>query len=54
MNAQHLSIGVRKTEEATEVSKKASSLIPTTLDPFLKMLAAGLVNSLNERMLKDP
>lgn len=49
MNAQYLSIGVRKTEETTKVSKKASSLIPKTLDLFLKTLAAGLVNSPSER-----
>lgn len=49
VNAQYLSIGVRKTEEVMKVSKKASSLVPETLDPFLKTLAAGLVNSLSER-----
>lgn len=49
LNAQYLSIEVRKTEEIMKVSKKASSLIPETLDPFLKMLAVGLVNSLSER-----
>lgn len=49
VNAQYLSIGVRKTEEVMKISKKASLLVPETLDPFLKTLAVGLVNSLNER-----
>ena len=38
-----------KTKEVIKVSKKASSLVPETLDPFLKTLAAGLMNSLSER-----
>lgn len=49
VNAQYLSIGVRKTEEVMKKSKKAFSLVSETLDPFLKTLAAGLVNSLSER-----
>lgn len=49
MNAQYLSIRVRKTKEIMKVSKKAFSLVPKTLDLFLKTLAAGLVNLLSER-----
>lgn len=49
VNAQYLSIGVRKTKKVIKVSKKASSLVLETLDPFLKMLIAGLVNLLSER-----
>ena len=49
VSAQYLSIGVRKTKEVIEISKKASSLVSETLDPFLKTLAGGLVNLLNKR-----
>ena len=31
-----------------KVSKKAFSLVPETLNPFLKTLAAELINSLSE------
>lgn len=49
MNAQYLSIGVRKTEEIMKIDKKTSSLVSEILDLFLKTLAAGFVNLLSER-----
>lgn len=49
INAQYLSIKVKKIEEIIKISKKAPLFILEMLDLFLKILAARLVNLLSER-----
>lgn len=49
VNAQYLSIELKKIKEVIKVSKKVFSLVSETLYPFFKTLAAEIVNLLSER-----